>query len=176
LPRDELAGRVEPALEEVEPGRAVVVVTEIILAGPEEFHRNTGLLGDGSGFEHVVVRKAPTETAPGALHVHDDVAGRNVEDFGDLLAAGFRCLGRRPEFQLAVVKVGEAILRLHGGMRQEWIVIGRLHRFCGAFECGSGIAVFAEGQRGRLLREFLSAVEEAFAALLGRRSFVPSDA
>src|SRR5215469_4363761 len=87
LPPDEFPGRIEPALKKMEAGGTVVIVMEVVLAGPEKLHGNANLLGDGRGFEHVIVCETATEAAAGALHVHDDVARGNVEDLRNDLAA-----------------------------------------------------------------------------------------
>src|SRR6267378_413272 len=86
-PRDELAGGGEATFEEMEAGGAIVVVVKIVFAGPEELDGNADLLGDGGGFEHVVIREAAAESATSALHVHDDVVVRDAENFCNLLAA-----------------------------------------------------------------------------------------
>src|SRR5258708_32600974 len=86
---DDLAESVEASGEEMKSGRAIVIVVKIVFAGPEKLDGNADLLGDGAGFEHVVVGEAATESTAGALHVDDDVVVRNGEDFCDELAAGF---------------------------------------------------------------------------------------
>ena len=123
LPGDEIPGFVDAAFEVVETGGAIVIVMEIVLAGPEKLYGDTYLLGDGGSFEHVIVGEATAETATGALHVDNDFVRGNVEDFGDDLTAGLGCLRGGPEFEFAVVIVSEAVFRLHGGMREEGIIV-----------------------------------------------------
>src|SRR5258708_38814416 len=88
-PGNELAGGIQTTLEEMETGGAIMIVVKIVFAGPEKLDGNADLLGDGAGFEHVVVGEAATESTAGALHVDDDVVVRDVENFCDELAAGF---------------------------------------------------------------------------------------
>lgn len=92
MPGDEIAGRIEAALEEVVAGGAVVVVMKVVFAGPEKFDGNAGFLGDGSGFHHVIVGETSAKTTAGAHHVDGDVRRGNVENLGDKLAAVFGSL------------------------------------------------------------------------------------
>lgn len=152
-----------------------MVVMEIVFTGPEEFDGHADLLGNGTGFEHVVVGEATAETASRTPEMDSDIGRGDVEDLGDELAAVFGSLRWRPEFEFPVVIVCEAILRLEGSVGEEWIVVGGGDAFGGGFESGGGIAIFAKSHRGSLLREFLGVVEEAFAALLRGGTFLPSD-
>src|SRR5467141_588917 len=90
-PGDEVARGVQAALEEMKTGRAIMIVVKIVLASPEKFDGNADLLGDGAGFEHVVVGETAAESAAGTLHVNNDVVVGNIEDFGDQQAAVFGC-------------------------------------------------------------------------------------
>src|SRR5277367_6076264 len=137
----------------METGGAVVIVMEIVFVGPKKFYGNAGDFGDGGGFAHVVVGEAAAEAATGAFHVDDDVAGGNAHEFGDLLAAGFGSLAGRPEFEFAIVEMGEAVLRLHGSVSEEGIGIGGFDDFCSGGESGVGVAVFAQGDGGSLRGE-----------------------
>src|SRR5438445_11614080 len=154
-------------------GGAIVVMMEIVFTGPKELDGYADPFGNGAGFEHVVVGEAAAKAPTGALHVHDDVVVGNVQDFGDLHAAGFGSLARRPKFEFAVVVMCEAVLWLHGGVRKERIGVGGFDGFRGRLQRGVGIAVLAKRDRRRLLREFVGALLEAFAALLCGRAFVP---
>ena len=172
-PSDEFAGRVETALEEMKSGGAIVVVMKIVFASPEEFYRDADLFRDGASFEHVVVGEAAAESAAGALQVNDDVVVGNIENFGDEQAAIFRGLTGRPEFQFAVVIVGETIFGLHGGVREEGIGVSGLNCFRGGLERFLGVAITAKGKGGRLLGKLLGAASKACAALLGGGTFLP---
>src|SRR5467141_1347235 len=69
--------------------------------------------------------------------------------------------------------MGEAVLRLHGGVREEGIGVRALDNFyCGlqSFVC---VAVAADSDGGRLLRKFIGTAGEASAALLGGCAFDP---
>src|SRR6266700_568939 len=97
------------------------------------------------------VGEAAAKPTAGALHVDGDVVVRNVENFCDELAAGFGRLARGPEFELAVVKVGEAIFGLHGSMREERIRVGGFDNLGGGLQSFGGVAVAANGNGGWLL-------------------------
>jgi hypothetical protein len=175
LPGDEIAGGVETAFEEVIAGGTIVIVVKVVFASPEKFDGNADLLGDGTGFEHVVVGEATAEAASGAFHVDDDLFLRDFENLGHEFAAALGSLRGRPEFKFAVVVVGEAVLRLHGGVGEEGIIIGSGYRFGGGFESGEGVAIFAKNHGGRFLPEFIGLSEETFAALLRGGTLFPSD-
>src|SRR5216684_285265 len=129
-PGNEFAGGVQATLEEMETGGAIVIVVKIVFAGPQKLDGDADLLGDGAGFEHVVVGEATAESAAGALQVHNDVVVGNIQHFGDEQAAVLRSLARRPEFELAVVIVRETIFGLHGSVREEGIEVSGFNGFC----------------------------------------------
>src|SRR6266567_1947967 len=112
-------------------GGAIVIVVKIVFAGPQEFDGNADLLGNGAGFKHVVVGEAATEPAAGTLQVNNDVIVGNIENFGDEQAAIFGRLAGRPEFELAIVVMGETVFRLNRSVREEGIRIGGLDGFRG---------------------------------------------
>jgi len=147
-PGDEFAGGVETTLEEMETGRAIVIVVKIVLAGPEELNGDADLLGDGAGFQHVIVGEATAESAAGALHVHDNVVVGNIENFGDEQTAIFRRLAGRPELQLTIVVVRETVFRFHGGVRQKGIGVSGFNGFCGGLEGFGSVSVAPEGDGG----------------------------
>src|SRR2546422_10040946 len=152
-PRNEFAGSVEATLEEMKPGGAVVVVVKIVFARPKEFDRNADSLGDGGGFEHIVVGEATAEPAAGALQMDDDVVVGNVEDSCDELSARFGRLAGRPEFHFAVVVMRKAVFRLHGGVSEKGIGVCSLDSFCGRLQSFFRVAVAADGDSRRLFRK-----------------------
>src|SRR5208283_86625 len=62
-PRNHVSRAIEAPLQKVESRGAVVVMMEIVLAGPQQLDGHADLFGNGSGFEHVVVGQAPAEPA-----------------------------------------------------------------------------------------------------------------
>ena len=71
-PADDPAVPVHAALQEMEAGRPVEVVLDVVFPGPEELDRGTGLLRDPGGLDHVVVREPAPESAAGPSHVDRD--------------------------------------------------------------------------------------------------------
>lgn len=80
FPRDEFAAGIDAAREEMVACGAIVVVMEVIFAGPKKLDRNADFFGDGASFEHVIVGEATAEAAAHALQVDDDVIFRNAEN------------------------------------------------------------------------------------------------
>src|SRR6266404_308429 len=97
-PGDKFAGGVQATLEEMETGGAIVIVVKIVFAGPQKLDWHADLLGDGRGFVHVIVGEATTESAAGALQVHDDVVVGDIQHFGDKQTAIFWRLTGRDSF------------------------------------------------------------------------------
>ena len=62
-PRDQLAGGVDAALEEVEAGGTVEVVPHVVFARPQQLDRHADLLGDPRRLHHVVVGQPAAEAA-----------------------------------------------------------------------------------------------------------------
>ena len=83
-PRDELARRVDAALEEMEAGGAVVVVRHVVFARPLQVHRHAGRLRDLRGLGDEVVVETTAEAAAHAHHVHGDVGGLEAERVRDV--------------------------------------------------------------------------------------------
>ena len=79
-PRDQIARRVEPALEEVEAGGTIEVVPHVVFARPHELDRRpVHDARDPRRFRHVVVEDAAAEAAAGAHEVDGDVALGHAE-------------------------------------------------------------------------------------------------
>src|SRR5258707_14535609 len=165
-PGDEFTGGVQATLEEMETGGAIVIVVKIVFAGPQKLDGHADLLGDGAGFEHVVVGEPTTESAASALQVHDDVVVGDIQHFGDEQTAVFRRLAGRPEFELAVVIVRETVFWLHGSMREEGIEVGSFDGFCGGLEGLGGVSAVAESDGGWFFWEFIGPAGETSSGLL----------
>src|SRR6202030_4151034 len=114
--------------------------------------------------DRVVVRKTATEASTNTHQVNGDVLLGNAERPGNQLAAGIRRLGRRPQFELAVLEMRGAILRFQRRMGKEWVGVSRLDDFGGVLQSALGVAIIAQCERGRLPRNFHGTSCEAFAA------------
>ena len=153
LQRDELARAVEPAFaKKWKPGRAVEIMLNIVLAGPHQFHRRADLPGNPGRLGHEVVAQPPAEAAADARHVDGDVALGDAQGRRHQLGAGSWQLRRRPEHDLAVLKVRRAVLRLEADMGEERVGIGGFHDMRGALERGRDVAVAAQIGGRRFLR------------------------
>src|SRR6266568_3726860 len=72
-PGHEFPGSVYAPLQVMKTGGPIMVVVEIVFARPQQLHGRANLLGDGAGFQHIVVRQPAAKTSAGTLHVHDDI-------------------------------------------------------------------------------------------------------
>jgi hypothetical protein len=175
-PNDEIARRVEAALEVVVAGGPVEVVAEIVFARPQQLDRRAvHLARDPRGFRHVVVEDAAAHAAPHAHEVDRDVALLHAERLRDDGAPFARRLRADPDFELAVLVMGRAVLRLEGRVREERIVVRRFDRLRGARERRVGIAVVIELDRRRLRGELRRARVECLGVVGRRWPFVPRD-
>src|ERR1700741_3800878 len=100
LPSDELAGGIDTALQIVKADGAIVVVMKVVFASPEKFDGRASFLGDGRGFDHVIVGETAAKSATGAAEVNRDIRFGNFENVGDEAATIFRSLARRPDFMV----------------------------------------------------------------------------
>ena len=62
-PGDQLAGRVDAGLQEVEAAGTVVVVPHVVFTRPQQLHRHADLLRDRRRLDHVVVGEPAAEAA-----------------------------------------------------------------------------------------------------------------
>ena len=85
---DKPARGVEAALEEVEPGRPIEIMLDVVLAVPEQLDRRAGLLGDPGGLGHEIVAQTPAEAAADPRHIDGDVALGDSEGRRNQLGAG----------------------------------------------------------------------------------------
>ena len=67
-----------------------------------------------------------------------------------LAAATSRRLTGRPEFDLAILVVGEAVLRFEWRVGDEGIGVGGFHDFGGGLQRFASVAIAANGKGGRL--------------------------
>src|SRR5438874_9009849 len=72
-PRDRLPARVQSRRDAVVVVRAIHVVLDVLLAGPDYLHGPLDLLGDAHGLRDVVELESPAESAAQEVVVHDDL-------------------------------------------------------------------------------------------------------
>ena len=175
-PCDDMALGVEACPEGVLASGAVVVVGNVVLAGPEELDGDVDLLGEPGGFDEVVVVQAAAKASADAAEVDCDVGGLDVERAGGLGAAfGAGRLAGGPELELAVFKGGGCAHRLKRSVSEEGICVGGFDDPGGGGEGGVHIAIAAQGIGGRRFEESGGAGGEGFAALGDAGAEVPLD-
>src|SRR6266403_6163287 len=96
---------IQPAFQEMKSRRTVVVVMEIVLARPQQLDGKTRLLRNRRGLEHVIVRQPAPKSSARAFQMHNDVVVWNSQNLRHLQPPRFRRLTRRPELQLAIMKM-----------------------------------------------------------------------
>ena len=120
VPGGRHSGRVEAGGQPRERHRPIEVPPDILLPAPDELHRDADLLCDQHRLPHEILdRPAPAEAAAGHRAVDHDVAARQAGGIGRGRQRGLAVLGRRPDLDPVGPDMGGAVLRLHGGMREE---------------------------------------------------------
>ncbi len=174
LPSGEPAVRVYRSAELVETGGAIEVVLNVVLACPQQLHRNPGLPGNPRRLDHVVVSEASAKAPAATYDVDRNVFRCDLHRRGDELPPRLRILRRRPDLELAVAVARGAVHGLESGVGEERILVCRLH-YRGASECRVHIAVVTQRalrRRGKVLGGFCV---ERGGALRGCRMLAPRD-
>ena len=153
--------------------RPVEIVLHVVGAVPDQIDRRAGDFRNPCRLHHVVVHQPPAEAAADAREVDGDVVRRDTERARDQPAARLRVLRRRPDLDLVALGMRGAVLRLQRGMRNERVMVGRLHHMRGTAQRACGVAVIAQAVRRRLGAERHGLAGKAFAALRARCAFVP---
>ena len=91
------------------------------------------------------------------------------------VAAALRRLAGRPDLELAVLPLRQAVLRFERRVRDEGIRVGAFNDLGRRLERGIRVAVLAHGEAGCGLRELLGSLGKSHAALRCRRPLVPGD-
>src|ERR1700674_5770368 len=155
-------------------GRTIKIVTNVILASPDDLDRRMSIARNQGGFDGVVLNEAATETATDERDVDSYALAGNAQRLSDGLRGGAGNLCGRPELAFAIANMGGAIRRFHRGVRQEGNFVNRLELFCrdrvGLLE----VAIAAQNGTfgGNKLHKFLAQAGGGFLRLL---DFVPLD-
>ena len=174
---DQLAGAVEPALEEM---KARPAGRNRAACRPRRFHSSfTGAptfreIQAASAMKSLRSRrpKPPPMRVMLTVTSLSAMPKRRRHELG----AGPGNLRRRPEHDLAVLEVRRAVLRLEVDMGEERIGVGRLDDMRGALQRWSHVAVAAQiGGRRFACASLAARLGEALAALRRGRAFVPGD-
>ena len=144
-PAGQVSGGIERAFQIVVARGAVMIVLEIVFAGPKQLHGRANHFRNPPGLQHVVIGQSPSEAAARTQQVNRDILRRNTHQFGNFLARVPGSLRRRPEFNLAVGVVSHTIFRFHLRVGEEGIRVRSLHHFRRRLKRGIDVAIDAQG-------------------------------
>src|SRR6266849_2467767 len=155
-------------------GGTIKIVTNVILARPDDLDRSMSVAGDQGGFDGVVLNEAAAKTATDEGDVNFDALAGNTQSLSDGLRGCAGNLCGRPEFAFAIADMSGAIRRFHGGVRQEGGFVNRVELFCRAGVGLLEVAIAAQhgAFRGNQLYEFLAQACGGFLRVL---DLVPLD-
>ena len=122
-PGDGAAPRIQRRLEMLGGDRVVVVVVDLVLAGPRHFDRSADGPREQRGLHDIVGLRLAAEAPAEKCHVHLDPVDRDPERLGDLVARPLRVLGACPRFAASIGDAGRRGRWLHGGVRDVGSVI-----------------------------------------------------
>ncbi len=161
-------------MQAVVRGGTIKIVTNVILARPDDLDRSMGIAGDQGSFDGVVLNKAAAEASTDEGDVDFDALAGHAQSLSDGLRGGAGNLCGRPELAFAVADMSGAIRRFHRSVRQEGDFVDRFELFGRA---GMGllevpIAAQHGAFGGNQLHEFLAQACGGFLRVL---DFVPLD-
>src|SRR5690348_7666973 len=107
----------------MESARPVEIVGHVVFTRPQQLYRHADLFGDPRGFGHVVVGEAASESTAAAHLVDRYVASLQSESLRDHLQSRGRGLAGRPDLELPILEMRDAVLRLERSVRKERIGI-----------------------------------------------------
>ena len=96
VPGNDLAVGVEARLDVLQRGRPELAAAHVVLAAPNQLDRLADRLGQPHRIRDDLVLRAAAVTAADPVLVHCDVAGRGLEEAGDLGDEAARSLGADP--------------------------------------------------------------------------------
>ena len=112
-PRDELPVRIDTTFEVVIPAGPIHLVPHVVFARPQQLDGNArDLLRDRRRFSHVVVGEPAAEPAARLHHVQRDVGILDPCRPRRDTDASLRRLARRPDLELSVLELRDAVLGL----------------------------------------------------------------
>ena len=111
------------AVEEIGP---VHVVLDIFLAGPHDLHRAVDLLRDLDGASDAVDLQPPAKAAADQMIVDHDLVQRQAGGLRRRRLGARDDLVADPDFAAVLADMNRAVHRLHGRVREERNLVGRL--------------------------------------------------
>ena len=116
----------KPGGDAVEPIRPVHIVLDVLLAGPHDLDGAIDVFGDLDGADRAVGLQPPAEAAADQMIVHDDLLERQARGLRGHRLDARHGLAADPDFAFILADMHRAVHRLHGRVRQERHLIGRL--------------------------------------------------
>ena len=175
---NELAALIDAGRQLALRDRPVEVVRLVLLAGPDQLHRDTGeLLGDGDRLARVILRAAAPAEAAAEVELVDLAS---VERQSRLLGRGgerrFRILRRHPDFHPVRRDLGGRVHGLHRRVGEERRAVDGFHLLRGAFDRLERIAFLPTGERlAARGQSLLEARSDRRARLRRASAFIPDD-
>ena len=147
---------------------------DVFLARPHDLDRTVDVLGDLDGASDAVGLEPAAEAAADQMIVHDDLVQRQAGGLRRGRLGAREGLGADPDFAAVLAHMNRAVHRLHGRVREERNVIGRLDLGGGARHRPVDIAdVLRNG--ARLERRLFELADDRARVELGVRTVVPFD-
>ena len=140
------------------------------------FTGTPALLAIARASTDVVVGQPPAEAAAGAHHVHGDVVRLHPERLATRCVPASRRLARRPDLELAVLEVRDAVLRLERRVRDERIRVGGFDHLRGAARARASASPSVRSvNAGCCFDELVRPSGRSRRCSARRRAFVPGD-
>ena len=161
----------------IHAGDSVVVIeTNIVFAGPHNFHGSFGDFSDGHGFADEIaggIGAAPESSAE-QRGVKRHLLGFQAGDFrGSHAIHGFK-LRPGPNFTAVIAKVDDGVERFHHGVREVRYFIFGGNFFGGARQSRGGVAHFAGDDAGSS-RRFRILLAQSGGGQIFAGSIIPGD-
>ena len=99
---------------------------DVFLARPDDLDGTIDMLGDLDGADHAVDLQPPAEAAADQMIVDDDLVQRQACGLRGHRLNARHGLAADPDFAAVLANMHRAVHRLHGGVREERNLVGRL--------------------------------------------------
>ncbi|MNV30590.1 hypothetical protein D3C71_1218670 [compost metagenome] len=115
----------------VEIGGPVIIVHDVLLAGPDDLDRIVCKLPEARGLLDRIDSQPTAETASNQVRMHDHFFDRQTDDFGSDEAGDLGHLRADPDVAAVRLHVDRRVDRLERGMCEIGKLIGRLDTHAG---------------------------------------------
>jgi hypothetical protein len=149
-------------------------VLDIFLARPHDFHRPVDMLRDLDGADNTIGLQPSAEAAADQVVVDDDLVQRQAGGLRGRRLDPRHGLAADPDFAAVLAQVNRAVHRLHGGVREERKLVGRLDLSDGARHGPLDIADALRDRPG-IERRLFELARDRIGREFGVRTVVPFD-